>query len=127
MSKQIVWALVALLAAALIGHKIGHWRAVAEGAEAAQEAAADALIAAGKIQAQTETIGELRLQIADQNKSIAVAQAQADGARQVQEEAKLRADEAAKLSQSRLAKIDKALEGAKTAGDVLARYWEIRQ
>lgn len=120
-----VWGWIAVAAlllglAGAAGERVGRWHGQAEGAEKAREDAA-------LILSLTTSNATLLLGIAAQNQAVAVAEAQAEGAKQVQAEAQKRADDAAQLSQSRLNKLDKALQGATSAGEVLNRYWEIRQ
>ncbi|WP_313453278.1 hypothetical protein [Stutzerimonas nitrititolerans] len=122
MRTWIVVAVAVALAAAIFqgGRFVGDLEGSSRSAQALQ-AQGD------KIQELSASNAQLLLGIAAQNQSIAVAEAQAEGAKQVQAEAQKRADAAGELSRTRMAKIEKALQDASTAGEVLARYWEIRQ
>lgn len=80
-----------------------------------------------QIQALTASNGQLLLGIAAQNKAVAVAEAQAESAKETTRVAQAYAADMAKLSESRMNKIEKALKDAKTVGEVLSRYWELRQ
>lgn len=119
------WIAVALIVLALAtaakgGHMLGYLEGRAESFQELKERG-------DTIQGLTASNAQLLLGIAAQNQAVAVAEAQTEGAKQVQLEAQKRAEVAAQLSESRMSKIDKALKDASTAGEVLARYWEIRQ
>lgn len=102
------------------GLKIGHWQASAEYAKTAKADAATILSLSGQN-------SQLLLGIAANNKAVAVAEAKTESAEAARVQAQKHADDMASLSESRLAKIDKALKDAKTVGEVLSRYWELRQ
>lgn len=69
----------------------------------------------------------LLLGIAAQNQAVAVAEAQAEGAKAVQLEAQKRADQQKSASDKRIKTLEKALAEAETADDALNSYWEIRK
>lgn len=79
------------------------------------------------IQALAASNSQLLLGIAAQNQAVAVAEAKADSAKETTRVAQAYAADMAKLSESRMSKIEKALKDAKTVGEVLSRYWELRQ
>lgn len=117
------WFAVAIVVAALVaaaGERVGRWHGKAEAAQKASDDAAQIL-------SLTASNATLRLSIADQNKAVAVAEAQAESARATTKVAEAYAADMAKLSESRMTKIEKALKDAKTVGEVLSRYWELRQ
>jgi len=117
----VVGVAVALAAATFQGGRfVGDLEGSSRSAKALQ-------VQGDKIQELSASNAQLLLGMAAQNQSIAVAEAQAEGAKQVQAEAQKRADAAGELSKTRMAKIEKALQDASRAGEVLARYWEIRQ
>lgn len=115
-----VVAIGALVAAFAAGDHVGNLQGRVDAAE-------EIKALTGQVQTLTASNAQLLLGVAAQNQAVAVAEAQAEGAKLVQAEAQKRADEAGKLSENRLKRLDKALESAKTADDVLNRYWEIRQ
>lgn len=113
------FALLAL-ASVMLGEQVGHWRGQAEAAAGQQEAA-------DTIQKLQTNNADLRLAIASQNTAVAVADARAKGAQDAAQQAQAYAATLAQMSESRLKKIDQALKDAKTVGEVLSRYWELRQ
>lgn len=116
----IALALALLVGAGLVGQKIGHWQGQAEAATKASEDATLILSLSG-------SNAQLLLGIAAQNAAVAVAEAQAESAKATTKLAEAYAADMAKLSESRMNKIEKALKDAKTVGEVLSRYWELRQ
>lgn len=120
-----VYALVALAAAALAfagvsGAKVGQWKAEAGFSEeragfAAREAAL------------TKENTDLRAAVEKQNSAVELMEVKTAGFKAVRDEAQKRADDLSQISKSRMDKLDKAMAELKTAGDVLGKYWELRQ
>lgn len=120
-----VYAFIALAAAALAlagfsGSKVGQWKAEAG---FASERSGFALREA----ALTKENTDLRAAIAKQNSAVELMEARTDGIKAARDEAQKRADDLAQFSRSRLEKLDRAMEELKTAGEVLGKYWELRQ
>lgn len=120
-AKIAVFFIVGLLLAALsagAGSVVATWKAKAAHA--------------GEVQALTRQIDQLKgekhdleLAIAEQNKGVAVAEAQTRAAEQAQEQAQQHAADLAAFSKSRMDKLERFM--AETAEQVLKAYWELRQ
>ncbi len=87
---------------------------------------------AGQVQALTTQVDQLKgekhaleLAIAEQNKGVAVAEAQTRAAEQAQEKAQQHAADMAAFSKSRMDKLERFM--ADTAEQVLKAYWELRK
>jgi len=114
----------ALLVAAAIGLVVGAtgatWRADASCAERVDELQAGVL----KLEGEKH---QLELAVAEQNKGVAIAEAQTRAADAAKEQAQRHADDMAQFSQSRLDKLATAVTKASTCGEVLKGYWEMRK
>ena len=127
-SWGIVAVLLAIIAASVFGgQELGYWRASAGYATKVEEFNKQAKQQTDQILGLSGQNATLLLGIAANNKAVAVAEAKTESAEAARVQAQKHADDMAALSDSRLAKIDKALKDAKTVGEVLSRYWEIRQ
>lgn len=102
------------------GAVVATWKAEADHASERQDLA-------GQIDRLKDEKHQLELAIAEQNKGVAVAEAQTQAAKQAQEAAQRHADDLATFSKSRMDKIDQAMADLKDAGAVLQRYWELRK
>lgn len=120
-----VYAFIALSAAALAlagfsGAKVGQWKAEA--------GFASERTAAGEREAKLRQENtDLRLAIEKQNAAVDLLKVQTLSSEQAREQAEKHAQDLALYSKSRLDKLDKVMAELKTAGDVLAKFWELRQ
>lgn len=113
-------AAVALVVVFMAGHKVGTLEGTVASVKELKERG-------DTIQELSASNAQLLLGIAAQNKAVAVAEAKAESAKETTKVAQAYAAEMSKLSESRMNKIEKALKDAKTVGEVLSRYWELRQ
>ena len=79
----------------------------------------------GKLDILRDQKHELELAIAEQNKAVAVAEAQTRGAEQAKALAQQHADDMASFSKSRMDKLERFM--ADTSEQVLKAYWELRK
>lgn len=122
-SKLLLAGAILLVVAGLSaagGAVVATWRADASHAAQRQELA-------GQIDQLKDEKHHLELAIAEQNKGVAVAEAQTQAAKDMQAQAQQHADDLAAFSRSRMDKLDQALADLKDAGAVLQRYWEMRK
>lgn len=70
---------------------------------------------------------DLEIAVAEQNKGVAIAEAQTRAADAAKEQAQRHAADLAQFSQSRLDRLATAVTKAATCGDVLQSYWEMRK
>lgn len=116
-----IGATIAVIALSVFaGQKIGHWQASAEYEVTAKADAEQILTLSGQN-------AQLLLGIAANNQAVAVAEAKTESAQAAVAQAQKYADGQAVLSASRMNNIEKALKDAKTVGEVLSRYWELRE
>ena len=128
--KLIATAAVALLmlaASAAGGFVVGEWRGQAATADKVELARAEATAATKDKERAELALHDLQLKVADANKALAVAEAQTKAAEQMQEQAKQHADDLAQFSKSRLDKLAAAVASATGCGEVLGKYWELKQ
>jgi hypothetical protein len=69
----------------------------------------------------------LELAIAEQNKGVAVAEAQTLAATEAKQQAERHAADLAAFSESRMKKLERVFAEATSCDAVLKRYWELRQ
>ena len=100
------------------GAVVATWKADAKHADQVQELTA-------RIDQLNGEKHALELAIAEQNKGVAVAEAQTRAAEQAQLQAQQHAADLAAFSKSRLDKLENFM--AKTAEEVLKAYWELRK
>jgi hypothetical protein len=118
-----LYAAVAVLLAAMVasgaaGFKIADWRANSAHAD---EARAHAELV---LRLNTE-IAEFKRAIEINNSAVAILEAQTLAAQNAKEQAEQHAADLAKISASRIARLERAVMRATTAGQVLEQYWEI--
>ncbi len=116
----VVAALALCALAAGGGATVGTWRAEAACAEATQGLR-------DEIATLTDRKHALELAIAEQNKGVAVAEAQTQAALAAKDKAQQHAADLAAFSASRMAKLEKAVTEATSCEAVLKNYWELRQ
>ncbi|MNP18164.1 hypothetical protein D3C76_1106270 [compost metagenome] len=102
------------------GAVVATWKADADHAAELRELG-------GQIDQLKDAKHQLELAIAEQNKGVAVAEAQTRAAQAAQEAAQQHATDLAAFSKSRMDKLDQALADLKDADAVLQRYWEMRK
>lgn len=116
----LIAGLVLCAIAAAGGATVATWKAGADHAQELEQR--DATIR--KLEGEKS---ELKLAIADQNKSVAVAEAQTLAANQAKAKAEQHAADLAVLSKSRIEKLMAAFTSATSCDDVLKSYWELRR
>lgn len=75
----------------------------------------------------TDNQSKLELSIADANKALAVADAQTKAAEAMQRQAMAHAGDLGKISDSRIDKLAAMASKASGCGEVLQKYWEMRE
>lgn len=122
MLPSINWP--AMLAAAVLafgaGATVATWRADAAHAERVDELQNSVTRLEGEKH-------QLEMAVAEQNKGVAVAEAQTRAAEAAQAQAEQHAADLAQFSRSRLDKLAAAVTKASTCGEVLKGYWEMRK
>ncbi|MBB3017733.1 uncharacterized protein (DUF3084 family) [Microvirga lupini] len=119
-------ASLAVLAALLLagaaggGAVVATWKANAGHGQALQDKDATILRLEGQV-------SELKLAIAEQNKGVAVAEAQAKAIDDMQAQAQRHLTEMATFSQGRMDKLAKLAEQSTSCGEVLRGNWEMRR
>lgn len=120
LAASIIVAVALLAGAAFAGMKVGEWKAGAAFRLVEREHAR-------MVARLEEEAVVLRSKIAEQNHALEMVNAKAETAAAVQREAQKRADDLAVFSRSRMDKLERSVMEATTAGEVLRRYWELRQ
>lgn len=124
LTYRIAVAAAALAIAASLGAAggavVATWKADAEHAGQVQELTAQV----GKLEGDKHA---LELAIAEQNKGVAVAQAQTQAAEQAKVQAEQHAADLAAFSKSRLDKLELTFANATSCDAVLKAYWELRK
>lgn len=118
-------ALAALSLAAVGGSAVGEWKAQAGFVDERKQLVLEADGLEQDVTRLTADKHALELAIAEQNKAIAVAEEKTNTSNQLAQEAQKRADQAAIVSANRVAEIGAMIKQAKTADEVLTRYWEL--
>lgn len=70
---------------------------------------------------------DLKLSISEQNAAVRAAEERAKAAADARATAQRHAETLASFSQSRMDKLQRAIEGMESCGEVLRQYWELRQ
>jgi hypothetical protein len=116
------WPVVAVAAAVGIG--IGAagatWRSASVCADKTQ-------VLTDKVIVLSTEKHQLELAVVEQNKGVAIAEAQTRAADAAKLQAQRHAEDMAQFSQSRLDRLATAVTKASTCGDVLQSYWEMRK
>ena len=121
---RIAAAIVAVLAlcgaSAAGGAVVATWKATAEHAGALRQSADEA----SKLREEKH---QLEAAVAEQNKAVAVAEAQTVAANAARLNAERHAADLAVFSKSRLEKLAASFSNATSCDDVLKGYWELRK
>lgn len=120
----IIAILIAAAAAGFGGFKLGY--SSGHGSAASECSTAKDKLNDRITELTTENTS-LKLKIAEANKAIDVAKAQADAAEEARHQAALFAERIKESSEKRIAELESSTSKATTCGPVLQKYWELRQ
>lgn len=123
----LIALLAGLIFGGLAGERIGTWRGGAAAADVATAHAGALRDLNDQISRLTAEKVELELGLAEQNKLVAIADAETRAAEAAKTQADQRAADLARFSESRIKKLTAAIASAATCDDVLRPYWELRQ